>query len=252
MSVEILTGDCRAILPDLPAESVHCVVTDPPYGQTSLAWDRVLPLETWLPLVGRVLRRDGSVWIWGTLRSLAPLCVEADRLGWRLAQDIVWEKHNGATFHADRFRRVHEQAIQLYPATVAWREVWTAPVYTPDATARAVRRKARPTHTGAIGESVYRSEDGGPRLMRSVFHERSEHGRAIHPTQKPVEVLRPLIEFSCPVGGVVLDPFAGSGSTGIAAKIAGRDAILIELNPEYAALTRRRVEDDSPLFAEIA
>jgi len=112
-----------------------------------------------------------------------------------------------------------------------------------------VRKKSRPAQwIGATGDSVYRSEDGGPRLMRSVIAVHSEHGRAEHPTQKPIGLLTPLLLYGCPPEGIVLDPFGGSGSTGLAAKISGRSAILIERNPDYVAVAERRLASDTPLF----
>lgn len=69
--------------------------------------------------------------------------------------------------------------------------------------------------------------------MRSVQFVRSEHGRAVHPTQKPLGILRPLIEYSVPPGGLVLDPFAGSGSSLLAARELGRRAEGCEINPDY-------------------
>jgi site-specific DNA-methyltransferase (adenine-specific) len=60
------------------------------------------------------------------------------------------------------------------------------------------------------------------------------HGRALHPTEKPIGLLDPLIRYACPVGGLVLDPFAGSGSTLDAARQAGRRAIGIEASEQYA------------------
>ncbi len=99
----------------------------------------------------------------------------------------------------------------------------------------------RPAHWGELGEAVYRSEDGGPRHMRSVMYERSSHGDAIHPTQKPLGVLRTLIEYACPPGGLVLDPYAGSASTLIAARWAGRHAIGAERDGGYAQLARDRL-----------
>ena len=65
-------------------------------------------------------------------------------------------------------------------------------------------------HMGHIEAGSYTSEDGGPRLMRSVIEENNCHGCAVHPTQKPVNLLMPLIKYSCPPGGTVLDLFAGS------------------------------------------
>jgi hypothetical protein len=73
-----------------------------------------------------------------------------------------------------------------------------------------------------------------------------------HPTVKPTELMRYLVRLVTPPGGTVLDPFAGSGSTGRAADLEGFDAILIELLAEHAAIARRRIHGDAPLFAQIA
>lgn len=251
MTVRILIGDVREKLAELPGESVDCIVTDPPYGETNLGWDR--RLSGWLSPLRRVLRPEGSIWCFGTLRFFAESAAAGEFKGWSIAQDVIWEKHNGSSFLNDRFRRVHEQIVQLYPSDRQWAQIYKKPIYTSDATARTVRKKARPPHWhGATGSTVYRSEDGGPRLARSVFYARSEHMRAEHPTQKPIAAILPLIEYSCPPEGTVLDPFAGSGSTGVAAKQLGRAAILIEINPEYAEIARLRIKDDAPLLTEVA
>ncbi len=74
--------------------------------------------------------------------------------------------------------------------------------------------------------------DDGMRLVRSVIRARRPL-RAIHPTEKPVEVLRPLIEYACPPGGLVVAPFAGSGSDLDAARRSGRRAIGVEAREDY-------------------
>jgi site-specific DNA-methyltransferase (adenine-specific) len=231
--VQLYLGDCRQIMQDLP--DVDCVVTDPPYGVTSLKWDRVV--EGWAQRLP--IRKTCSVWVFGSLRFfLADR--EFDGL-WRFAQEIVWEKHNGSNFHADRFRRVHELAAQFYPAAAPWESIYKNPQFTMDATARTVRRKGRPPHTGHIEASAYASEDGGPRLQRSVLRVRSCHGSAVHETQKPTGILRPLIEYSCPPGGVVLDPFIGSGSTAVAAREVGRRCIGIEIDEARLEMAAQRL-----------
>jgi len=247
VTVRILQGDCRAVLDELPAESVDVCITDPPYGETKLEWDE--RVAGWLGSVRRVLKPHGTVWCFGSLRAF--LEHADDFVGWAMVQDVIWEKHNGSNSAADRFRRVHELVVQFRGRTTPWTAVYRDPQTTPDALARQVRRKRRPAHWGEVGEHVYTSKDGGPRLMRSVIYARSCHGHAVHPTQKPVALLEPLVRYSCPPGGVVLDCFAGSGSTGIAAKRSGRDAILIELNPDYCEMARRRIADDAPLFADV-
>lgn len=247
MSVRIITGDCRAVLPTFPAESFDCILTDPPYGETSLVWDRTV--RGWAREALRVVKPTGSMWVFGSLRFF--LDAGAEFAGWRMSQEIVWEKHNGTGLFNDRFRRVHELAVHFYPEASKWADVFKEPQFTNDVTARTVRKKGRPAQwIGATGETVYKSQDGGPRLMRSVIQVRSEHGRAEHPTQKPVGILEPLLRYACPSGGTVLDPFGGSGSTAIAAKAIGAIATLIDLNPEYSDMQRSRLELDAPLFAE--
>lgn len=227
--IEIWHGDCRDVLPTLGP--VDAVLTDPPYGDTSLPWD--VPVTDWTSLLD-----TANLWCFGSLRMF----MEAARLGWftgwRYGQEVVWEKHNGSSFHADRFKRVHELVVQHYRGP--WADLYHEPPLTMDATARTMRRKRRPPHTGHIEASAYRSEDGGPRLMRSVLQVRSEHGRAVHPTQKPVALLRPIVTYSVPVGGLVLDPFAGAGSTLLAARQEGRRAIGIEADERYCEAAAER------------
>lgn len=245
MSVRIINANVMIGLRELADESVDCIVTDPPYGETSLDWDKVP--AGWMGECRRVLRRTGSMWVFGSLRSH----MGTSLIGWRIAQDIVWEKHNGSNSFADRFRRVHEIALQVYRDDATWKDVYKHPLFTHDARARVVRRKKRPPQWGEIGEHSYRSEDGGPRLMRSVMFYRSCHGEADHPTQKPEAVIAPLIEYSCPLGGVVLDPFIGSGTTARAALQLGRKCIGIEIDPLYAEMARNPVAPDAPLFANV-
>ena len=244
----IHVGDCRVILPTLPEGFADCCITDPPYGDTSLDWD--VQCEGWIQHVARAIKPNGSIWVFGSMRFLAPLFADMAEHGFRYSQDIVWEKQNGSGFHNDRFRRVHEHAVMFYRGN--WRDVYHDVQTTPSARAKVVRRKARPTHTGYIEAGHYVSEDGGPLLMRSVLQVRNEHGRAIHPTQKPVELLIPLLCYSCPPAGTVLDCFAGSGSIEVAARITGRKAVLIELDPGRATDMRNRLLDDAPLLAGVA
>lgn len=248
MTLQIILGDCREVLATLPDESVDAVLADPPYEQTALRWDR-WP-DGWPAAVRRVLKRTGTMWVFGSLRMFLDRRDEFD--GWSLAQDVIWEKHNGSSFHADRFRRVHEQVVQFYRSDAVWADVYKAVPTTSDAVRRQIRRKQRPAHMGTSRPTTFVSHDGGPRLMRSVIEVRSCHGYAEHPTQKPKGILEPLLLNACPPGGVVLDPFFGSGSTGLVASRLSMRCIGIELNPEYAALAPERIARDGGMFASFA
>ena len=234
------------IMPELASSGISVVIADPPYGDTSLEWDK--RLSRWPQVAFGVTEASASLWCFGSFRMF----YESDgMIPWRLAQDLVWEKHNGSSFHADRFRRVHEHIVHFYKGS--WSSLYRKPVYTNDATKRTVRRKRRPPHMGHIEAGSYTSSDGGPRLMRSVIYARSCHGEAIHPTQKPLSILGPILEYSCSQESLVLDPFMGSGSTLVACRSIGIRAIGIELKQEYCEAAVERIRT-SPvaLFSDLS
>lgn len=233
----VLAGDCRTLMP--AHGPFDLIIADPPYGDTSLAWDR--RVDGWLPLAHTALGPAGSLWVFGSLRCFMATAAAFRDAGWKYAQEIVWEKQNGSSFHADRFKRVHELVVQFYRVGTAWAEIYNDVQTTPDATARTVRRKKRPPHTGHIEAGHYVSEDGGPRLMRSVIYAPNAHGHAIHPTEKPAALLEILVRTSCPPGGLVGDWFAGSGAVGEACRLTGRRYLGCEIDAEMADRAQARI-----------
>jgi site-specific DNA-methyltransferase (adenine-specific) len=240
--VTLYHGDMRELLPKM-TEFDACI-TDPPYGETAHQWDRWV--DGWPALVAE---RTTSLWSFGSLRMFTKHW--ADFADWKLAQDkvgeyeidtMIWEKHNGSSFVNDRFRKVHEFAAQFYRGP--WRDIYHETPREPavfDAKGRTRGRSVVGTreHTGAIGVKVY--EDDGMRLARSVVRCPSVRG-AIHKTEKPVEVLDPLIRYSVPPGGTVIDPFAGSCSVLLTARSLGRRAIGIEANEAYCEAAAKRLD----------
>jgi site-specific DNA-methyltransferase (adenine-specific) len=204
------------------------LLADPPYAETALEWD--VQCKGWVEVAARLLKPTGSLWVFGSMRFFQSTAGKFKAAELALAQDIVWEKHNGSSFHADRFKRVHEHLVQYYHANQPWRSVYNNVLTTPDAVARMVRRKRQK-----------------PRLMRSVIYMRSMHGRAIHPTEKPSDLLEILIRTSCPPNGTVGDMFAGSGSGGEAAMRAGRNYIGFEIDLAMAKKASDRLGGILPL-----
>ncbi|MFD0902365.1 DNA-methyltransferase [Actinomadura sediminis] len=229
--VTLYHGDMREVLPALAVQAA-LVIADPPYAETSLAWDR-WP-DGWPAIAATVTR---SMWCFGSMRMF--LDRRSEFAGWKLSQDVIWEKHAGSGFTADRFMRVHEFALHWYRGD--WRGVHhdtPREVSHRKSEGRVVKMGHAP-HRRAIRPGTW--EDDGTRLMRSVITVRSMHGRAIHPTEKPLGILTPLIEYACPPGGLVVDPFAGSGSTLEAARLTGRRAIGIEAHEPYAEAAAKRL-----------
>lgn len=244
MTVRVTPGDCRT---DLQQHGpFDMLLADPPYGDTSLDWDK--RCEGWIEIAASLLKPTGSIWVFGSMRFFQDVGPHFKAAGLRFAQDIVWEKHNGSGFHADRFKRVHEHAAQYYLASAPWASVYNDVQTTPDAIARSVKRKkGRPAHMGMIEQASYQSEDGGPLIMRSVIYMRSRHGRAIHPTEKPSDLLEILVRTSCPPQGIIGDLFAGSGAAGEAAMRAGRRYAGCEIDVEMAQKANDRLSAILPM-----
>lgn len=230
-SVQLYLGDMREILPTLDLQA-DCIVTDPPYAETSLDWDR-WP-DGWPALAATV---TNSMWCFGSMRMFLDRAPEF--ANWKLSQDVVWEKQNGSGFATDRFKRVHEHAVHWY------RGDWTKLRHETPKTEVHHRTKGNASrgqvpHTGKIGSATW--TDDGTRLMRTVLQVPNMWRRgAVHPTEKPLGILDPLITYACPEGGLVVDPFAGSGSTLDAARQSGRRAIGIEAHEPYAEAAARRL-----------
>lgn len=237
--VELYLGDCREVLPELGL-AADVAICDPPYGETSLAWDR-WP-DGWPALVANHTRQ---LWCFGSMRMF--LEHHAEFAGWKLAQDVVgewvvdttvWEKNAGTNFAADRFKRVHELVTQWYRG--AWGDLFRDPQRGVAEHHRgATVRTGTPAHTGAIGRGAW--SDDGTRLARSVIRANNLRGVALHPTEKPAEILRPLVAYSCPPGGLVLDPFAGSGSTLDVARSLRRRAVGVEGDERYCEVVAERL-----------
>lgn len=226
-AVRLYLGDMREVLPALRLQA-DCIVTDPPYAETSLAWDR-WP-DGWPALAATVAN---SMWCFGSMRMFLDRAPEFG--DWKLSQDVVWEKETGTNFTADRFRRVHEHALHWYRGS--WGDIPVEPVRTVHLghiRGTVTRTVHSGMHTGKVGRKDW--TDDGTRLMKSVIYAKGLRGKALHPTQKPSGILQPLIEYACPPDGLVVDPFAGSGSTLMTARMIGRRAVGIEANEKYCEL----------------
>lgn len=227
-AVTLYCGDFRDLLPDVLAEhgEPDLTCTDPPYGETSLAWDRWS--DGWPTLIpGR------SMWCFGSMRMFLDRRAEFD--GWKLSQDVVWEKTRPTTVVTDRFARVHEHALHWYRGM--WGDIRHETPKVPHygkRVATAHRSAIEANIRGATGAVTW--EDDGTRWQTTVIEARNIHrSAAINETEKPAGLVENLIIYGCPPGGLVLDVFAGSCSTLVAARNSGRRAVGIELREEQCA-----------------
>lgn len=229
--VTLYHGDCREMAPGISADAV---VTDPPYGDTTLKWDQ-WP-EGWVESVNHI----PQLWSFGSMRMFLSHHREFGEAGYRYAQEIIWEKQNGSGLANDRFKRVHEIAMQWYSGT--WGDLPRTVPRVPSTTGNKSNngRGRSLEHYGTAPKRAY--VDDGYRLMKSVFKVNSMTGKALHPTEKPAGVLSPLIRYSVPDGGVVLDCFAGSGSTLVTARELGLRSVGIEMQEKYCEIIAKRLD----------
>jgi DNA modification methylase len=272
MSVRILTGDCRDVLATLPDESVHCVVTSPPYfrqrdygmaeqiGQEATPADLADALCEVASGLHRVLRSDGSFWLQmgdtyaaggngggGSLVAKRRQWTGAhDRKGWRRQAPGFKQKDITLTpfVVADQLR-----AEGWYlRGTIIWDKV----------VATEPPRMDRPSTAHEYlflltKNEQYRVRDPGETWFKStVWSIRPQPTHIGHPAVMPAELARRCIICSTTKGDTVLDPFGGAGTTGLVADRLGRDAILIELNPTYATMARDRLARDGGMFSSVA
>lgn len=303
MTVTILTGDACERLAELPAESVHCVVTSPPYwGLRDYGVAGQIGLESsfdeWLSgmvrvfsEVRRVLRDDGTLWLnigdayaattkgsggasdkqlsnVGSFHNgnqrlthgLKPkdllmmparlaLALQAD--GWWLRSEIVWAKPNPMPESVtDRPTSAHEKIYLLAKSARYFYDAEAVRENRQGNThSRGIKRNP-PIDSAGQGHKDWvsymtKDDDLTARNLRNVWNIATAPFPEAHFATFPPALVEPCVKAGCPEGGTVLDPFGGSGTTGLVADRLGRDAILIELNPEYAAMARNRIDQDA-------
>lgn len=245
----LINKDAIEALNRISTGCIDFVFADPPYflskggisvksgKQVSVdkgAWDKSEGFtdemnfhRAWITECLRVLKPNGTIAISGTYHSIYKCGYILQELDCRIVNDITWFKPNGAPALAGRnFTASHE--------TILW---------------ASKGKKAKHTFNYRVSKTWDVNNDklhNPGKQMRSVWSVPStpkrekEHGN--HPTQKPLEVLRRLVAMCSNEGDVVLDPFCGSGTTGVACVLLKRKFIGIDLEPEYIALTRTRMK----------
>ena len=202
--------------------------------------------------------------------------------GWYLRQDIIWSKPNPMPESVtDRCTKAHEyiflmskSARYFYDAAAIAEELAEASIerlsQNLDLQAGSVRVPGKTNGTmkavGSLHMQGTQRNDGdrwrdcwtavvaprGKRNKRSVWEVATQPFSEAHFATFPPALIEPCILAGCPKGGTVLDPFGGAGTTGLVADRLQRNAILIELNPEYAAMAERRFRNDAGMFAEVS
>jgi site-specific DNA-methyltransferase (adenine-specific) len=244
--IKIFQGDCLEILAKIPKECVDLIFADPPYflsnnGITCHAgrmvsvnkgdWDRSRGADAnhefnraWLAACQRVLKPNGTIWVSGTSHVIHSVGFAMQQLDFKLLNDITWVKPNPPPNLSCRYFTHATETI-----------IWAA-------------KNQKSRHE--FDYDLMRKMAGG-KQMKSVWpihmvwsvlppnREEKEFGK--HPTQKPLELLERILLASSKEGDLVLDPFMGSGTTGLSAAKLKRRFVGIEIEEKYINLFQQRL-----------
>ena len=244
---QIAQGNCIKVMKELKASSVNLVLADPPYnvsGKSKLDlvknttggpwykmdenWDIFKDFrefqkfsKDWITEADRVLVDSGSMMICCTYHGLGEILISLKELDYKILNVIIWKKTNPMP-------NVTKRTLTHSTEYVVW----------------AAKSK------GWTFNYMYMKKYANNKQLRDVWEfplcqgsERikGKSGRAAHPTQKPLELTRRLIEMASIKGDIVLDPFIGTGTTAVAAKELKRKWYGIETNPEYVKIAKKRI-----------
>lgn len=242
---KIYNEDCLIGMKKIPDASVDCIICDLPYevlnrGNEKSQWDKIIPIEPLFKEYWRIAKQNAVIILFCQGMFTAQLMM-AEQKNWRY--NLIWQKDRPTGFlNSKRMpMRSHEDIAVFYRSL---------PIYNPQ------MRQGYPSHSrghkhgrqqgnacyGSYNIETYSKEKTTEKYPISVLFFEKEKELDMHPTQKPVELLRWLVRTYTNVGGCVLDNCMGSGTTAIACIREKRNFIGFELNKEYYDKACKRIQ----------
>ncbi len=232
--INLKNGDCIKELKKIKANSVDQIYADPPYNLSGKShqtvrsgkpvtlnkgdWDIIDNFDefnkSWIEECVRVLSEDGTIWISGTLHNHPSIGVILKKLGLWIINDVVWYKRNAPPLLS---------CNRLVPSIEL---IW------------AVSKSKKYFFNYEMGKIL-----NGGKQMRNLWEINAQRHLTNHPTEKPENLLERIILLGSKRGQTILDPFMGSGTTGVVAKRLSRNFIGIELDNEYFKMAKDRISE---------
>lgn len=254
--IRLLKGDCIEILNQAREESVDMIFADPPYflsnggitchagkmvSVNKGAWDKSRGIEEnhkfnleWLKACKRVLKPDGAIWVSGTTHIIYSIGFAVQELGYKILNDIVWYKRNAPPNLSCRYF-THSTEIILWAS-----KSQKSKHYFNYKLMKEFNKGKQMRNLWQFTEAEEAQTVDNVWMLSAPSADEKRFGK--HPTQKPVELLRRIILASTKEGDLVLDPFCGSSTTGVAAVLLDRKYVGIDMEEGYLNLSVRRLE----------
>lgn len=234
ININLRQGDSLELLKSLNPNSIDLIFADPPYnlsGENHLTtkngkiaklhkgdWDIIEDIhvfnEKWLIDCIRVLSDKGTIWISGTLHNHPSIGVILKKLGLWIINDVIWYKPNSTPLLSTN---------RLAPSTEL---IWVA-------------SKSKKYF---FNYNLAKQLNGG-KQMKNLWEINAEKHKTVHPTEKPESLLERIILIASCKSDTILDPFMGSGTTGVVAKKLERNFIGFEIDPYYFEIAKKRIDN---------
>ena len=234
---EVLQGDCLELMKDIPDGSVDMILADLPYGTTACKWDTIIPFEPLWEQYKRIIKPNGAIVLTASQPFTSALVMSNPKM---FKYEWIWEKtRNSNPFMAKIQPLRHHESVLVFGD----KKIKYFPQMT-ESDGHIVNNGSGRVASDIRGKKWNgKSKISFAKYPKSLFVISNPSISDIkHPTQKPVALFEYLIKTYTNEGDLVLDNVAGSGTTGVACQNLNRNFILMEQEPEYVEIIKKRLE----------
>lgn len=247
--IDLKHGDCLELMKDIPDGSIDMILCDLPYGTTACKWDTVIPFDLLWQEYNRIINGNGAIVLFGT----EPFSTELRHSNMEMFKyDWVWVKNNAVGFVNAKLKPMNKhEIISVFSRGKTSNGNKSNMPYFPQGLIpfnKEVRSGNKKGKDNTYWRPSLKSSNEGGYVQQftnyptTVLHF-DKVPKAVHPTQKPVELLEYLVKTYTKPSEVVLDNCMGSGSTGVACVNTGRSFIGMELDEGYFEIAKKRIEE---------
>jgi site-specific DNA-methyltransferase (adenine-specific) len=236
--VKLILGDCLEEMPKLADKSIDMILCDLPYGTTACKWDTIIPFEPLWEQYKRIIKDNGAIVLTASQPFTSALVMSNIKM---FKYEWIWNKVKPSGFQIAKYcpMKQHENVLVFSKNTPKY-----IPITTPRKTIRVNKKNYSKGLSNPLSRFIEKDRVYSVYLPKSIIEfSNADQTNKLHPTQKPVALFEYLIKTYTNEGDLVLDNCAGSGTAGVACKNLNRNCILIEKEPKYFAIAKKRIEN---------